>query len=65
MVIDVKAMIVPVKLVVVSIAPTDAELPTCQKTLQAWASFSKRTLLDPDTVRALPTWNMNTAVGSF
>jgi hypothetical protein len=65
MVIELKAMIVPVKLVVVAVAPSDAELPTCQKTLQACASFSKRTLLDPSTVRPLPTWNMNTAVGSF
>ena len=64
-VIDVKAMIVPVKRVVVAVAPTDAELPTCQKTLQACASFVKSTRLPPATVRALPTWNMNTEVGSF
>jgi hypothetical protein len=41
---DVRANMVPEKLLVV---PMVAELPTCQKTLHAWAPFSRTTEL-PD-----------------
>ena len=40
--IDVRARIVPLKIVVV---PSVAELPTCQKTLHGWAPLSSRTRL--------------------
>jgi hypothetical protein len=42
-VIDVNARVVPARLVFV---PSVSELPTTQKTLQAWAPFSSTTLLD-------------------
>jgi hypothetical protein len=42
-VIDVNARVVPTRLVLV---PSVSELPTTQKTLQAWAPFSSTTLLD-------------------
>ena len=47
-VIDVRAMIVPSKLEPV---PSVAELPTCQNTLQAWASFTRLTLLEEAVIK--------------
>jgi hypothetical protein len=52
---------VPTKDVVL---PNVAELPTCQKTLQACAPFS-RTTDDPEAVvKVDPAWKTNTALGS-
>jgi hypothetical protein len=45
---EVRARIVPEKLVVV---PSVAELPTCQKTLHACAPFSRITLLEEAVMR--------------
>jgi hypothetical protein len=59
-VIDVKAMIVPVKLECV---PRVAELPTCQKTLQAWAPLTTLTLLAEAVIRVEEIWNTKTAFG--
>jgi len=50
-VIDVVAIIVPAKFVVV---PRVAELPTCQNTLQACAPFSSTTVLDDAVVSVEP-----------
>jgi hypothetical protein len=47
-VIDVSAMIVPSNLEPV---PSVAELPTCQNTLQAWASFTRLTLLEEAVIK--------------
>jgi hypothetical protein len=44
--------------------PSVAELPICQKTLHAWAPFSSFTSLEAAVVSPLPTWKMNTALGS-
>lgn len=60
-VIDVKAMMVPWK---VDPVPSVAELPTCQKTLQAWAPLIRTTLLPEAVVSAEPIWKMKTALGS-
>jgi hypothetical protein len=57
-VIEVKAMIVPAK---VEPTPSVAELPTCQKTLQAWAPLTSRTVLLVAVVRVDPAWKMKTA----
>jgi hypothetical protein len=59
-VIDVNAMIVPVK---VEAVPNTAELPTCQKTLQACASLITLTLLAVAVISVEATWKMNTALG--
>jgi hypothetical protein len=48
---DVKAMIVPEKS---EYDPRVAELPTCQKTLHAWAPFSSRTVLLDAVIRVEP-----------
>ena len=55
------AMTVPTKVVVV---PMVAELPTCQKTLQACAPPWSATLLPDAVSRVEPAWKMNTAAGS-
>jgi hypothetical protein len=60
-VIDVKARIDPLKLEAV---PRVAELPTCQKTLQAWAPLTRFTLLADAVVSVEPAWKMNTAFAS-
>jgi hypothetical protein len=60
-VIDVKAMMVPTK---VELLPSVAELPTCQKTLQARAPFVRMTLLFEAVMSADETWKMKTAFGS-
>ena len=51
------AMIVPLKL---AAPPSVAELPTVQKTLQAWAPLISSRLLAVPTVSAEPTWIMKT-----
>ena len=60
--IDVNAMIVPLKAEAV---PNVAEVPTCQKTLHAWAPLITLTLLAEAVVRAEAVWKMKTASGSF
>ena len=50
-VIDAKARIFPTNVVLV---PSPAELPTCQKTLQDWAPFTRVTLLADAVVRVEP-----------
>ena len=58
---EVNARMVPAKVVLV---PSVAELPTCQKTLHAWASPSSSTVLFGAVVSVDPAWKMNTAEGS-
>jgi len=57
-VIDVKARMFPLK---VDAVPRVAELPTCQKTLQAWAPLTRFTLLADAVVSVEPAWKMKTA----
>ena len=57
-VIDVRAMMFPRKAVPV---PKVAELPTCQKTLHAWAPPIRFTLLFEPVVRVEAIWKMKTA----
>ena len=57
-VIDVRARMDPRKLEAV---PSVAELPTCQKTLQAWAPLTRFTLLADAVVSVEPAWKMKTA----
>jgi hypothetical protein len=57
---DAKAMIVPSK---VDVVPSVAELPTCQKTLQACASLIMLTLLEEAVISVEATWKMKTASG--
>jgi hypothetical protein len=52
-----KAMMVPAKVVVVS---SVAELPTCQKTLQACAPLVSRTVEPGAVMSVLPAWKMKT-----
>jgi hypothetical protein len=59
--IDVNAMIVPVK---EDVVPNVAELPTCQKTLQALAPLITLTLLAEAVIRVEAIWKMKTAFGS-
>jgi hypothetical protein len=60
-VIEVRARMVPWKGVpVLSVA----ELPTCQKTLQAWAPLVRRIVVPVSVPRVEPAWNMKTAFGS-
>jgi hypothetical protein len=55
------AMMVPLKMVLV---PRVAEVPTCQKTLEAWAPPMRFTLLlVAAVVSVLPIWKMKTAFG--
>jgi hypothetical protein len=58
---EANARIVPTKDVVL---PSVAELPTCQKTLQAWAPFSRTTDAADAVVKVDPAWKINTALGS-
>ena len=60
-VMEVSAMMVPTKVVSV---PSVAELPTCQKTLQACAPLMSATVLLDDVMRVEPIWNTQTAEGS-
>ena len=59
--IAVKAMIVPAN---VEFAPRVAELPTCQKTLQALASLMRTTELAAAVSRADVAWKTHTEVES-
>jgi hypothetical protein len=43
------------------VVPSVAELPICQKTLEAWAPLMSTTALPLAVVSALPTWKMNWA----
>jgi hypothetical protein len=54
---EVSARIVPTKLLAV---PIVAELPTSQKTLHAWAPFSKATVLPDAVIRVDPARKMKT-----
>ena len=54
-VIEVRARMVPVKEVVV---PSVAELPTCQKTLQAWAPPVRVIVASVAVVRVEPAWKI-------
>ncbi len=56
---DVKARIFPLK---VEFAPSVAELPTCQKTLHAWAPFTRLTLLAPAVISVEAVLKMKTAL---
>lgn len=60
-VIDVWARMVPSNVVPV---PRVAELPTCQKTLQACASLVNATIALDAVMRVLADWKMKTALGS-
>lgn len=60
-VIEVKARIVPTK---VDPTPSVADVPTCQKTLQAWAPLMSSTTLLVAVTRVDPVWKMKTAAGS-
>jgi hypothetical protein len=60
-VMEVRARMVPRKLESV---PSVAELPTCQKTLQDWASLIKLTWLADAVVSVEPAWKTKTALGS-
>jgi hypothetical protein len=60
-VIEVKARMVPTN---VEFTPSVAELPTCQKTLQAWAPLVSITVLLSAVTRVDPAWKMKTASGS-
>lgn len=59
--IDVNAMIVPTKVVLV---PSVAELPTCQNTLHGEAPLMRATVLFEAVINVDPAWKMNTAFGS-
>jgi hypothetical protein len=59
--IDVRARMVPAKSEPV---PSVAELPTCQKTLQAWAPLVRMTLVAESVTSVEAAWKMKTAFGS-
>jgi hypothetical protein len=59
--IDVRARMLPAKSVLV---PRVAELPTCQNTLQAWASPVRTMLLAESVMSVEGAWKMKTAFGS-
>jgi hypothetical protein len=61
-VIDVSAMMVPMKWVLV---PKVADLVTCQKTLQGLAPRIRTTLESLAVTRSLPIWKIQTLFGSF
>ncbi|OGY96820.1 MAG: hypothetical protein A2128_02845 [Candidatus Liptonbacteria bacterium GWC1_60_9] len=58
---EVKARMFPLK---VEFVPSVAELPTCQKTLQAWAPFMRLTLLLFDVISVEAALKTKTASGS-
>ena len=60
-VIDVRARMLPAK---VEFVPSVAELPTCQKTLQARAPFVRTTELAESVVSVDGAWKIQTAFGS-
>lgn len=59
-VIAVRARTVPMK---VEFTPSVAELPTCQKTLHAWAPLISTTRLSGAVIKVEPAWKMKTASG--
>jgi hypothetical protein len=59
--IDVRARMLPAK---VELVPSVAELPTCQKTLHAWAPPVRLTSLADAVMRVEATWKTKTALGS-
>jgi hypothetical protein len=59
--IDVRARMLPEK---AESVPRVAELPTCQKTLQAWAPSVRIMLLAESVMRVEGAWKMKTAFGS-
>jgi len=61
-VIEVRARMVPWK---TDPVPSVAELPTCQKTLQAWPPLMNLTELPEAVMSAEGTWKIQTAFGSF
>jgi hypothetical protein len=60
-VIDVNARVVPTRL---EFVPSVSELPTTQKTLQAWAPFSSTILLDDAVMNVDAASKMKTVVAS-
>jgi hypothetical protein len=56
---EVNAKMLPTNVVSV---PSVAELPTCQKTLHAWAPPMSLTVLFDEVIRVDPAWKMNTAL---
>jgi hypothetical protein len=60
-VIDVRARMLPTK---VESVPRVAELPTCQKTLQAWAPLVRMMELAESVVSVEGAWKIQTAFGS-
>lgn len=60
--IEAKAKIVPLK---VDVALSDAELPTCQKTLHAFARLMSVTVLPVEVVRVDAIWKIKTLFGLF
>ncbi len=60
-VIDVSAMMFPLN---TEFVPRVAELPTCQKTLQALAPLARTIWLPLPVVRVDAIWKMNTAAES-
>ena len=60
--IDVCARMVPRK---VELAPSVAELPTCQNTLHDWAPRTRFTVVLPAVTSVEAAWKMKTALGSF
>ncbi len=59
--IEVNAMIVPTKVVLV---PKVAELPTCQNTLHGEAPLIRATVLLDAVINVDPAWKIHTALGS-
>src|SRR3984957_5123788 len=59
-VIEARARMLPAK---VEPVPSVAELPTCQKTLQAWAPLMRLMALAEAVVRVEPAWKTNSALG--
>ena len=57
---DVSAMMFPLN---TEFVPNVAELPTCQKTLQALALLARTMWLPLPVVRVDAIWKMNTALG--
>src|ERR1700722_2473932 len=61
-VIEARARMLPAK---VEPVPSVAELPTCQKTLQAWAPLMRLMALAEAVVSVEPIWKMKTAFWLF
>jgi hypothetical protein len=41
--------------------PSVAKLPTCQKTLSAWAPLTRETMLSDAVTKVVPVWKIQTA----